>query len=87
MEILDIYESTQEEIYNAADSVTKLINGEINDGTSAFETAEAATAEAALEPAEDADKGSPATGVEGVAVAFAVVLLAGAGIALGKKHN
>ena len=88
MEILAIYESTQEEIDNAADSVTKLINGEISDGTSAFETDEAAaTAEATLEPAEGADKGSPATGVEGVAVAFAVVLLAGAGIALGKKHN
>lgn len=88
MEILAIYESTQEEIDNAADSVTKLINGEISDGTSSIETDEtAATAEAALEPAEDADKGSPATGVEGVAVAFAVVLLAGAGIALGKKHN
>ncbi len=87
METLAIYESTQEEIDNAADSVTKLINGEISDGASSAETAEAATAEAALEPAEDADKGSPATGVEGVAVAFAVVLLAGAGIALGKKHN
>lgn len=66
-------------------------------GTAEAATAEAATAEtataeaatedsAATDAADDSSKGSPSTGVEGVAVAFAVVLLAGAGIALSKKQ-
>ena len=85
MEVLAQYEATQEDIDNAADGLTAALNS----------TAEAAatedTADSTAEVSDDAsagtdtDKGSPSTGVEGAAVAFAVVLLAGAGIALSKK--
>ncbi len=85
MEVLAQYEATQEDIDNAADGLSAALNS----------TAEAAatedTADSTAEVSDDAsagtdtDKGSPSTGVEGAAVAFAVVLLAGAGIALSKK--
>lgn len=85
MEVLAQYEATQEDIDNAVASLTAALNS----------TAEAAatedTADSTAEVSDDASagtdtgKGSPSTGVEGAAVAFAVVLLAGAGIALSKK--
>ena len=87
METLAIYESTQEDYDNAVDTLTKALNGELVISAGSEEapaTVEATTAEAAD---DSEDKGSPATGVEGVAVAFAVAILAGAGIALCKKHN
>ena len=49
----------------------------------------AAESEDAIDAADDGasgEKGSPSTGVEGVAVAVAVVILAGAGIAMSKKQ-
>lgn len=85
MEPLAQYEADQINIDNAADALTTALNS----------TAEAAatedTADSTAEVSDDASagtdtgKGSPSTGVEGAAVAFAVVLLAGAGIALSKK--
>lgn len=85
MEVLAQYEATQEDIDNAVAGLTAALNS----------TAEAAatedTADSTAEVSDDAsagtdtEKGSPSTGVEGAAVAFAVVLLAGAGIALSKK--
>lgn len=85
MEPLAQYEADQINIDNAADALTTALNS----------TAEAAatedTADSTAEVSDDAsagtdtEKGSPSTGVEGAAVAFAVVLLAGAGIALSKK--
>lgn len=85
MEPLAQYEADQINIDNAADALTAALNS----------TAEAAatedTADSTAEVSDDAsagtdtEKGSPSTGVEGAAVAFAVVLLAGAGIALSKK--
>lgn len=90
MEALAIYESTQEDVDASVESLTKELNGEqeVTAGSDEAATAEAAATEnvpAAVEDSED--KGSPATGAEGVAVAFAAVILAGAGIALCKKHN
>ena len=89
METLAIYESTQEDIDAAVEALTKVQNGELSDSpeTDAEAPADAVTVESAELPEASESKGSPATGVEGVAVAFAVVLLAGAGIALCKKHN
>ncbi|MGN1339329.1 MAG: DUF4430 domain-containing protein [Oscillospiraceae bacterium] len=86
METLAIYESTQEEVDAAVDTLTKALNGELEITTSSEEAADAVEAPVAVEDADE-DKGSPATGVEGVAVAFAAVILAGAGVALCRKHN
>ena len=47
-------------------------------------TATAATAESPV--LADEEKGSPSTGVEGVAVAVAAIILAGAGIAMSRKQ-
>ena len=81
----------QEDIDNAVASLTDALDADAATAESA-ETAETAdTAEVSAETADasadgaDDGKGSPATGVEGAAVAFAVVLLAGAGIALSKR--
>lgn len=80
MEVLAAYESAQEELDAAAESLANALN------SSDEATAEEAATSETDATAEAADKGSPATGVEGVAVAFAVVILAGAGIALAKKQ-
>lgn len=83
MEALAIYESTQEDVDNAVELLTNELNSDTSDaGEGAADTS---SEEEAGDAAED-DKGSPATGIEGVAVAFAVVVLAGAGIALAKKQ-
>lgn len=84
MEVLAQYEVTQEEIDNAVESLSKALSdtSSTEDAASAEVTAETADASA---DADNTEKGSPSTGVEGAAVAFAVVLLAGAGIALSKK--
>ena len=91
MEVLAEYEATQEDIDNAVASLTDALDADAATAESA-ETADTAdTAEVSAETADasadgaDDGKGSPATGVEGAAVAFAVVLLAGAGIALSKR--
>ena len=78
MEALAIYESTQEDIDIAVNSVNKVLSGEI----SAVEPDEN-SAEAETTP----DKGSPDTGVEGIAAAAAIAVLAGAGIALSRKRR
>ncbi|MBP1580140.1 MAG: DUF4430 domain-containing protein [Oscillospiraceae bacterium] len=88
-EALAQYEATQEDIDNAAAGILNAVGGESQ------ETAEAGSADTTAEaPASSEvkggvnaeEKGSPSTGVEGVAVAVAVVILAGAGIALSKKQ-
>lgn len=92
MAVLAEYEATQEDIDNAADGLAALLDNaaaataESAETTDTADTAEvsAETADASADGADDS-KGSPATGVEGAAVAFAVVLLAGAGIALSKR--
>lgn len=86
MEALAQYEATQEDIDDCVAGLTNALAGVADVAT----TEDAAdTAETTGETAEAADdtteKGSPSTGVEGAAVAFAVVLLAGAGVALSKK--
>ena len=88
-EALAQYESTQEDVDNAVDRLENIL------GTETLVTEESPSADAAAE-SEDAidaaddgasgEKGSPSTGVEGVAVAVAVVILAGAGIAMSKKQ-
>ena len=88
-EALAQYESTQEDVDNAVDRLENIL------GTETLETEESPSADAAAE-SEDAidaaddgasgEKGSPSTGVESVAVAVAVVILAGAGIAMSKKQ-
>lgn len=87
MEALANYNVPQEDIDDSIAGLTKAI-AEMTPATEETAdtavTAEAVTAEA--DASADAGKGSPSTGVEGVAVAFAVVLLAGAGIALSKKQ-
>lgn len=52
---------------------------EVTAEAQAADTAEALTA-------VDEEKGSPSTGVEGVAVAVAAIILAGAGIAMSRKQ-
>ena len=88
MEALAIYNVPQEEIDNAVAGLTNeiavLAPVTTEETADADVTAESDTAEADV--SADSTKGSPSTGVEGVAVAFAVVLLAGAGIALSKKQ-
>lgn len=86
MEVLAVYEASQEEVDAAVNSMEGLLSGELNDGTAATAEAEP-TVEVPTAVEDGGDKGSPATGVEGVAVAFAAVILAGAGIALFRKHN
>ncbi len=83
MESLAIYESTQEEIDNSVAVLSKALGAE---DTSEAATEEATAENAATQEAASDDKGSPSTGVEGAAVAFAVALLAGAGIVLSKKN-
>ena len=88
-EALAQYESTQEDVDNAVDRLENIL------GTETLVTEESPSADAAAE-SEDAidaaddgasgEKGSPSTGVESVAVAVAVVILAGAGIAMSKKQ-
>lgn len=108
MESLAIYNVPQDDVDSSIETITALLNGEVEpaygeeaaditaeeDGT-AEETAttQEVTSDLTIESTDDAasadadsSKGSPSTGVEGVAVAFAAVLLAGAGIALSKKH-
>ncbi len=91
MEALAEYEATQEDIDNAVASLTDALGADAATAESAETTETADTAEVSAETADasadgaDDGKGSPATGVEGAAVAFAVVLLAGAGIALSKR--
>lgn len=82
MEVLAQYEATQEDIDNAVDGLNKALTASTEDAASDEATAETADTSA---DADNTEKGSPSTGVEGAAVAFAVVLLAGAGIALSKK--
>lgn len=88
MEVLADYESSQEDIDNAAELLSAALNAiaETAEAGSTAVTAETVVSDDVLSAAEDDEKGSPATGVEGVAVAFAVVILAGAGIALCKKQ-
>ena len=82
METLAIYESTQEDIDNSAEAMKKALSA----GSENAQTADAASSEAPENASDAADeKGSPSTGVEGAAVAFAAALLAGAGIALSKR--
>ena len=69
----------------------EVISGEVTEETSAESveiTVEAKTTAATVEAAVLADegKGSPSTGVEGVAVAVAAIILAGAGIAMSRKQ-
>ncbi|MGN0648834.1 MAG: NPXTG-anchored protein [Oscillospiraceae bacterium] len=75
MEALAIYESTQEDIDIALDSVKKVLSGEIS------------AVEPDTTPVAEEDKGSPDTGVEGIAAAAAIAVLAGAGIALSRKRR
>ncbi len=94
MEVLADYESSQEDIDNAAELLSAALNagaetaevGGTADTADTAGTAEPEVSGDVMSPAEADEKGSPATGVEGVAVAFAVVILAGAGIALCKKQ-
>lgn len=85
MEALAQYEATQDIIDSSVDGLTAALSGAPYEGTA--DTAEASdeTADTAEAADDTTEKGSPSTGVEGAAVAFAVVLLAGAGIALSKK--
>ena len=88
-EALAQYESTQEDVDNAVDRLENILGTDTlvtEESPSADATAES---EAAIDAADDGasgEKGSPSTGVEGVAVAVAVVILAGAGIAMSKKQ-
>lgn len=75
MEALAIYESTQEDIDIAVDSANRLLSGEIS------------AVEPDNTPVAEEDKGSPDTGVEGIAAASAITVLAGAGIALSRKRR
>ena len=70
-----IYESTQEDIDIAVDSANRLLSGEIS------------AVEPDNTPVAEEDKGSPDTGVEGIAAASAITVLAGAGIALSRKRR
>ena len=88
-EALAQYESTQEDVDNAVDRLENIL------GTETLVTEESPSADAdaesdaTIDAADDGasgEKGSPSTGVEGVAVAVAVVILAGAGIAMSKKQ-
>lgn len=83
MEVLAIYESTQEEVDNA---VELLNNASESEAPEAGDDAADTSADDTAGDEAEGDKGSPSTGIEGVAVAFAVVVLAGAGIALAKKQ-
>ena len=60
---------------SAVDGVNKVLSGEIS------------AVEPDTAPAAEEDKGSPDTGVEGIAAAAAIAVLAGAGIALSRKHR
>ena len=75
MEVLAIYESTQEDIDIAVGSVKKLLSGEIS------------AVDPDTAPVAEEDKGSPDTGVEGIAAAATIAVLAGAGIALSRKRR
>ena len=86
-EVLAEYESTQEDVDNAVKALSGADTA--SDEAADAETSADASAESAAETpdaAESTEKGSPSTGVEGVAVAVAVVILAGAGIAMSKKQ-
>ena len=86
LEQLAEYEASQEDIDNAVKSLENYNAGN-SESADAADTAEAGTADSTVQGGVEAgEKGSPSTGVEGVAVAFAVVILAGAGIALSKKQ-
>lgn len=89
MEALAQYEATQEDVDNAVSSMQNYISGaaQVTAEPTAEPTAEAATVESEQAVISEPDKGSPETGVEGVAVAFAVVILAGAGIALSRRAD
>lgn len=84
MEVLAQYEATQEDIDNAVDGLNKALTETASTENAVSDETTAETADASVD-AGNTEKGSPSTGVEGAAVAFAVVLLAGAGIALSKK--
>lgn len=83
MEVLAAYGVSQEEVDDAVTVLTGVMNGSSAETEEPAETAD--TAETSDAADTNTGKGSPSTGVEGAAVAFAVVLLAGAGIALSKK--
>ncbi len=84
MEVLAQYEATQEDIDNAVDGLSKALTETASTENAVSDETTAETADTSAD-ADNTEKGSPSTGVEGAAVAFAAVLLAGAGIALSKK--
>lgn len=85
MEVLAEYGASQEDIDDAVSGLTGILNGSSTETEEPAETADTAETSDATAADTNTEKGSPSTGVEGAAVAFAVVLLAGAGIALSKK--
>lgn len=90
-EALAQYESTQEDVDNAVDRLENILGTEtlVTEESPSADADAAAEPEATIDAADDGasgEKGSPSTGVEGVAVAVAVVILAGAGIAMSKKQ-
>lgn len=84
METLAEYGVTQEEIDDAVNGLSGAMESTA-ESVSTADTAEAPAEDTADAAVDETEKGSPSTGVEGAAVAFAVVLLAGAGVALSKK--
>lgn len=82
-EVLAQYDATQEDVDNAVKSLKEIVENDA--ASSEAESSADVTSETADNAASD-EKGSPSTGVEGVAVAVAVVILAGAGIAMSKKQ-
>lgn len=82
-EALAQYDATQEDVDNAVKSLKEIVENDA--ASSEAESSADVTSETADNAASD-EKGSPSTGVEGVAVAVAVVILAGAGIAMSKKQ-
>lgn len=83
LELLAMYNADQEKIDMAAEDIADNLAAYQPEET--VESAEISDA-ASEESSEGSGKGSPATGVEGVAVAFAVVLLGGAVISLSRKQ-
>ena len=85
MEVLAEYGATQDDIDNAVGGLmagdVDLLTSESDATADTAETADAATAET---PADD--KGSPDTGIEGLAVVLGVSVLACGAIALSKKR-
>lgn len=82
-EVLAQYDATQEDIDNAVKSLKEIVENDA--ASSEAESSADVTSDTADNAASD-EKGSPSTGVEGIAVAVAAVILAGAGIAMSKKQ-